>query len=336
MGAAPSNSRSGLLAGWLAALLLSTAPRAARGQEDDAARRAAGQALFDQASALIDKHDYRAACPKLEEVARLQPGKVGTMMALGECYEGAGRVASAWTQYRAAADRAAALQDSRAAAAQAKVAALAPKLPRLGIQVDAATKDLPGLEVKRDGIPVGAAQWGEPMPVDPGEHVIEAQALGREPLRVVVEIKEGEAKDAAVTLLPRGPAAAPRRDAPPAKPPPASGSGRRTAGLVVGGAGLAGLGVGGLLGIVTILKNKDANATVACSGPATLPNVTGCNALRDAARGMQTGGIVAAVVGGVALGTGAAVFATAPREGKPLAGAAVVVHPTGAFLVGQF
>ena len=64
-----------------------------------------------------------------------------------------------------------------------------------------------------------------------------------------------------------------------------------------------------------------------------------CNGLLDAARAIQTGGIVAAVVGGVALGTGAVLVATAPPAAAKSAGPvawSLILHPTGASVVGRF
>jgi hypothetical protein len=64
------------------------------------------------------------------------------------------------------------------------------------------------------------------------------------------------------------------------------------AGLEVKRDGLAiRAGQWGILGIVAIVKSSAANGTTACTGPATMANVNGCNALRDAARAIQTGGI---------------------------------------------
>jgi hypothetical protein len=230
-------------------VMLGLAPAVAWAQGEPANRPAA-QALFERASTLLDQHDYAAACPMLEEVLRLMPGKIGTMMAIGECYEGQKRVASAWIHYRDAAERAAAQNDVRAAAARAKVAALEPRVPKLRIQLDAVTKGLAGLEVKRDDTVVGVADWGDPIPVDPGQHVVVAQAPGQRSVRAVVQLKEGETKDAPLSL-----ASSSSDDAPPPPrldPAPAS-SAQRTAGLVVGAVGVAGLAAGGIMGVVTLL-----------------------------------------------------------------------------------
>jgi hypothetical protein len=164
-------------------------PGAARAQGTEAEQRAAAQALFDQANQLMDQKRFDDACPKLEEVVRLQPGGVGAKLALAECYDAGGKLASAWASYLAAETAAAkAGQADRAAKAHARAAALAPRLARLTIVVPDAVKGLRGLEVQRDGLPVGAATWGVPLPVDKGRHVVSAAAAGKEPFSAPVDV----------------------------------------------------------------------------------------------------------------------------------------------------
>src|SRR5262245_14421848 len=111
------------------------------------------QALYEQAVAAMDKKDYASACPSLEEVVRLIPEGVGAKLTLAECYEGAGRLASAWTGY-ALAEAAAAKENQREREqkAHARAEALKPKLARLTIVVPEAVRALPGLAITRDGV----------------------------------------------------------------------------------------------------------------------------------------------------------------------------------------
>jgi len=55
---------------------------------------------------------------------------------------------------------------------------LKPKLAQLTIVVPEAMRGLPGLEVKRDDVTVGAAQWGVRLPVDKGRHAVVVTATG--------------------------------------------------------------------------------------------------------------------------------------------------------------
>lgn len=303
------------------------APSVASAQADQAASVEA-QVLFDQASALMDKHDYAGACPKLEEVRRLLPGKLGGLITLGECYEGAGRLASAWITYRQAADRATTLGDARARGAQAKADALEPRLPRLSIQLEVATKGTSGIEVKRDGLPVVAALWGVPVPVDPGEHRVEARAPGHRAFRATVTVKERESRDVVVSLERPVPAASPPVRAPasaalpvaPAAPraatePSLDGSGQRREGLIFGIVGAAGMSVAGVLGIVTLVKvgalPRCGSGDAACIDDQRNPGIR-------SAQVIQTAGFVLLGLGAAATATGIALFATAPRAPKQM------------------
>lgn len=136
---------------------------------------AAAQALFNQAKELMRQGKSAEACPKLQESNRIDPG-IGTQFHLADCYEKVGRVASAWAQFLGVASQArAAGHTEREKAAQRRAEKLEPRLPRLTVAVAEASK-VAGLEIRRNGALVGAAQWGTPVPVDPGEIELTASA----------------------------------------------------------------------------------------------------------------------------------------------------------------
>ncbi|XXX71928.1 hypothetical protein WMF30_30210 [Sorangium sp. So ce134] len=213
--------------GRLLALAMFLAALAGGGRDARAADPAAAQALFDAARQLMAQGKHAEACPKLEESQRLDPG-IGTQFNLAACYEQTGRTASAWSTFLDVAGAAkAAGQLEREKVARQRATALEPKLIRLTITAPA---DAPAdLQVRRDGALVGRAQWGTPVPVDPGKHTVEAFAAGRAPFVKAVELnKAGASETVAVPPLPAGPparaAAPPVSGAPPvgaAPPPPA-------------------------------------------------------------------------------------------------------------------
>ncbi|WP_434040744.1 MULTISPECIES: hypothetical protein [Sorangium] len=209
------------------------------GGRDARADTAAAQALFDAARQLMAQGKHADACPKLEESQRLDPG-IGTQFNLATCYEQLGRTASAWSTFLEVAGAArAAGQVEREKVARQRATALEPRLVRLTITAPA---DAPAdLQVKRDGALVGRAQWGIPVPVDPGKHTIEASAAGRAPFAKTVEATRAGASE--TVAIPPLPAGAPARAA--AQPttgatgaaqptsgaaPPASGAARATTG----------------------------------------------------------------------------------------------------------
>ena len=63
-------------------------------------------------------------------------------------------------------------QPDRQRQAHDKVAALEPRLARLRIVVTDEVRALPGLEIRRAGSLVGAAQWGLSLPADKGTHAV--------------------------------------------------------------------------------------------------------------------------------------------------------------------
>ena len=63
--------------------------------EPSARDRAAAEATFRQATALMDEERFAEACEKFAASQDLDPG-LGTLLHLADCYDRAGRTASAW------------------------------------------------------------------------------------------------------------------------------------------------------------------------------------------------------------------------------------------------
>jgi hypothetical protein len=221
--------------------------------------KAAAETLFQAGVTLMSQGKYAEACPKLAESQRADPSS-GTLLNLGSCYEKTGRPASAWATFKEAAALARSLgQTDREATANGRIAALEPTLSTL--RIDAG--DMPGMVVKRDGLEVGRGSLGVPIAVDPGEHEITAAAPEHEEWKATVTV--GPNADAkAVTVPPlrkverifdSGGGA----DGSGGPADPKSGSGLRTAAFVVGGVGLAAIGVGAILGGLALGEQGDAD-----------------------------------------------------------------------------
>lgn len=159
--------------------------------------RAAARALFEEGRALLEEGRVEKACLRLEAARDIVDG-VGILYHLAECYERAGRTASAWTLYLDVASRTAATGDTeRETEAIAKAEALAATLSRLRIVVEARVD---GMVVALDGGDVPSGQWGSDVPIDPGTHTIVATAPGHNAWRETIVVKSGEAMVAAVAL----------------------------------------------------------------------------------------------------------------------------------------
>ena len=205
--------------------------------QDPSAAQSAAQTLFDQSIAQMQAGDLAHACPGLEEVARLLPGRVGTLTALGTCHERAGRLASAWARLREAADAARLTGDTtREAPLRERAAALEPRLARISIR---ATSPHAGLRISQDGVDLPAGAWSRALPIDAGPHTLAAAAPGHAPWTKVVNVADGARVEVDVPALAEerapAPASGPRATVGP--PPERADGGVPTWSWVLGGAG---------------------------------------------------------------------------------------------------
>ena len=328
---------------------LSATAQAPQGEGD----KVTAQALFDAARKLVAEGNLAEACPKFADSQRLDPSP-STLLNLASCWEKLGHTAAAWATYKEAESAAsAAKRQDYVAVAQRHADALAPKLSRLTITV---ATPIAGMSLTRDGVEVAQAQWGVPIPVDRGQHQLEATAPGFKGWAAKVDVAQ-EAAQVSVTVppleaLPAGeqnpvapspptatsPPAAPAAAASPPETRPA-GSPLRTIGLFVAGAGVVGLGVSGALALVANGKNQDSLRYCSSNDPSRCFDQRGVS-LRNDALTLGDAATVAFVIGAVALAGGAVVWLTAPRPAEARADSAVHValgvRPGGALVEGTW
>jgi hypothetical protein len=285
-------------------VLLSTHPVRAQTASD----KAAAEALFREGRRLLDAGQYPQACAKLAESQKLDPAP-GTLLNLAGCYEKNGQTASAWATFKEA--QSASQQKGHAdwaELARTRAAALEANLSRLTITVATPAPD--GLQVTRDGAVVGSAEWGTPIPVDPGAHVVEATAPHHATFHQSVQVTgAGASQTLAVPAL--------AEDTTPIVSPgdggaaPAShGSTQRMIGLVVAGVGVVGIAVGSVFGVVAMNKENDATQHD-CTG--NFCNSTGVQLGNDA-HTAATVSTVAFGVGAAALAGGLVLYFLAPKD----------------------
>ena len=165
-------ARWGLVTGCGSALCLFLAPFA---RAESATDKTTAEVLFKQAREKLAAGDYAAACPAFEASQRLDPA-AGTLLNLADCYERVGRIASAWAYFTEVAGMSAATgQVKREAVARQRAEALVPRLANISIRVLGGGA---GRTVVRDGTLIDKALFGTPVPVDPGDHLIEVTAPG--------------------------------------------------------------------------------------------------------------------------------------------------------------
>ncbi len=333
----PRSSRRAALAlacALAAGAAASAAPREARANP-------AAEALFRDAKRLLKAGNVADACRKFAESQRLDPTP-GTALNLAACHEQQGKSASAWAQFLAAARLAETRgEKGRSGEASRRAALLEPKLSHLTI---AARGAAPGLVIKRNGEAIDATALDSPLPTDPGEYVITAEAAGYLPYRTTVVVKP-DGDRASVELPPLAPEPPPAAEPPPvaplapppAPPPRAPSSARHTAGLAVGGAGVAALGVGAVFGFMALSNYAKADdacpAHVDCS-PRTLEQ-------RDRAMTQSWVSTVGVGLGLAGVAAGAYLLFVTPgaKAGageRAQAGVTIAAHPTGLIAQGRF
>jgi hypothetical protein len=222
-------------------------PEAQRASPADVA---AAQALFEQGRSLMARERPEQACPKFEESQRLDPA-LGTEFNLANCYEKVGKLASAYALFTEVAATARATgQQQREEVARQRAQSVKPKLTKLMIVAPAGSAGQ--LRIERDGTEIGEAQWGFPVPVDPGPHRVRAFGASVGEWSIEIDIPS----DGAVHQV-EIPAA--ERDSNFAGVP------RQTWALASAGVGVVGLATGSYFALRAI-SQKNAAAAAGCHG----------------------------------------------------------------------
>jgi hypothetical protein len=317
-----------------------------------AADKAAAEGLFDQGLRLMRQSNFADACPKLEESNRIDPA-VGTLLYLGECFERAGRTASAWATFREAASLASTSnQGDRARIATNRAQELEPKLSKLSVELAPEVSRIPGVVVKRGHQRVEPSLYGTLLPVDPGEYRIEVAAPGYEPWSTPITVAPGGAtasvrvpalvKAAAAPAAPAAettkPTAAPfiRYQTAPASSRSDRGmTTQQTLGLFAGGVGLIGAGLGAYFGIQAITRNGDAEKD--CNDRGECRTQAAVNLTDDAKQDARFANI-AFVTSGVLVVTGAVLYLTGGASSADRVALVPVLapHVAAASVAGRF
>lgn len=298
--------------------------------------KAVAESLFRDGRRLMDEGKFKDACRKLEESQRLDPAD-GTLLNLAVCHEKEGRVATAWGEFMTAMTTA--RRDGRTdreSLARERIQAIEPLLPRLSIEVPQAVR-IPGLQVLRNGTLLQQGGWDTPIPIDPGEVLVEAKAEGYKPWKATVKVELSKSERVTVPKL----ELAPEAPAPTASvglgtpPPPPPSSGKKVTGLILGGVGLVAVGVGGYFGIRASSKRSDSDDLCPVVNGKEQCTAAGVD-LNDQAKTSARIADVSMGLGAVALIAGAYLYFTSPSapasesasktaKGKPLRGLPVNV-----------
>lgn len=274
----------------------------------------AAQDEFKKGRDAFKQGDFTAARALFQKSFDLHPTP-GAVLNLALCEEQLGLIATAWQRFQELTEQVPST-DERYTVAKQHAAALQPRLPKLRIEL---SPDVPaGTSVRRDSIAVAGTSLGVDLPVDPGKHTVTVSAPGRDERRYDVTLEEGKRQTLKVEPGPQTAAASTASGVPTATasatattpptvtalPPPSNN--RRLAGLVIGGAGVAGLIVGGITGGLTFAKTGEVEKACPIPDDCTTEGL----AIADSARTFGLVSTISFIAGGALVGTGVVLVLT--------------------------
>jgi hypothetical protein len=231
-------------------------------------------------------------------------------------------------------------------ACQRRVVELTTAIPTIVfLAKDGRGHDLVTVKVSMDGEPIANRLDGTPLPIDPGLHKFIFEAAGEGPVEQSFVIGQGQRdRRETIAFAAAGASFSPTPQSAPSPsssagglsspPPPSSpGKGQRLAGIVVGVAGVVGLGLGGVFG--GIASSDWSNAKKFCTAMTPLcttsTSSTGYQDERSATT-MATLSTAAFISGGVLAAGGVVLFLTAPKGSSsdaPASARGVELVPAG-------
>jgi tetratricopeptide (TPR) repeat protein len=307
-------------------LLLAAAVHVSNGAFAQSGDPAAAEALFAAGRAAFDSGDYDSACAKFAESQRLDPA-AGTLINLAACNERRGRLASAWENWREALSMLRS-DDERLPGVERRKADLEARLPRLDVRV--AQGAPAGVEVSRDGVALGPAALGLPLPIDPGPHRIEVTAPGRVPRVYEVEAVEGRVTELVVQagdpfLTPQPAATAPPTEAPPKKD---GNDTLRFVGYAVAGVGLVSVGTGAVTGLLALDRKNTIEETCEKNGESYACPPDGVDAA-NSGETLATVSTITTIAGLALVATGVTLVLTSSSDGPAVS---ATLGPSGGML----
>lgn len=312
----------------------------APGAPGEAAGTQESIALFEEGRRLVEAGDCAAAIPKLMDSLRYH-ASIGALLNLGDC-SAPTSAAAAWRYYTRAELLAARNADDRAAFARGKAAALEPRVALVHVALPAGL-DVPELRI--DGARIAPSDFeGHAIAVEPGKHVLEVDVKGArssQPFEASPGVATTVTPDLQQGDLLGGPPEAARDKQAQAQPQPVAdaetGSGRRTAGLVLAGAGIVGIGVGAIAGLVANAKLNDAKNSCTAYPRCPASSETSIGDANASAKSAATVSTIGFIAGAAALAGGVTLWLTARRGAGVHARLAPVVGQTnGCVLRGEF
>jgi tetratricopeptide (TPR) repeat protein len=291
--------------------------------------------LMKKGKRLLAEKKYEEACAAFEEADDLDP-TVGARLEAARCYEGWGRIATAYRRYQDAEKLAKETGDERLPKITEQLTELDFNVPRLTIHVPEGADPDVLATLTLDGQPFDPSLLGTAQLVDPGSHVIEYVVDGETKKKLAPVELGGESE---VKLdIPKGTGKRGRgiegdSSAGGAARP---GRGQRIAGVSLVAAG--GIAVGTAVALTLHARGKYNDALDAhCMGSTTMCDAEGLSITHDA-RSRANLATVISIAGGAAIVGGVVLYLLAPdaaaREEHALYLTPVVGEGGGAIVFG--
>lgn len=181
-----------------AALATLAEPCTAANESPSASELQSARALFMQAEEDEDASRWQEALEKLRLVSHVKL-TAGVRYHIALCEAHLGELANALEEYSAAQSQARVenAQDVLQLVGDA-LAELSPRVPRLTLRI---VPEFVDATVLLDGAPLEHARLGEPMPINPGPHRVDATAVGRSPIHATVTLHERESTVMEIPLV---------------------------------------------------------------------------------------------------------------------------------------
>lgn len=288
------------------------------------------QSLFKKADELFNAHRYAEALDLFRQSYATVPSP-NSHLYIARCLSQTGDLRAAYLEFQKVYEEA----DKRAASepkygptrdsARVERDELGNRIALVTVNVQHAD---PSTTVKVGDVDVSQAEWGKPIPFNPGSVDVTVQTSGKPPAHQTVQLSAGDKKEVALDAAPQAAAPPPEQAV---VEPATTGGGNKTlryAGIGVAAAGVAGLVVFAITGSAS--KSKFSALQTACgtNGPCVNPSP----ALKDdisSGKSLQTVANITLVAGSVLAVGGATMIVLSFRKTHPPADAAPAAATTG-------
>ncbi len=287
-----------------------------------AQRESLAEELFRQGQRLMHAQEVDSACLKFEESQRLDPA-TGTLLNLAVCHQKQGRTATAWAEFRQAAELARRdHRPDRVEFAEQRAAELEARLVRLKLVLPPEVTAL-DVTVALNARLLGPGAYDVAFPVDPGEYLVTVTCPRHETWEKLVVV---DGTSPVVELV--VPPPAPRTQVPtraqvtpsqqtgtedgksPAEPwtlqPRSPLDAPRWTSVGLAGAGILGVGLGSAFGIVAMVQSGACDGHD-CQTPEDVRTF-------ESAQDYATASTVSFALGGAALAVAAAIWFLVPER----------------------